>query len=285
MSSYPTPPPTLSHEGRRAHLRELVSYKYLLYNLVVRDLKVRYKNSLLGVLWSLLNPLLIMLVFTLVFNVLARQEIPNYSVFILVGILPWNFFQGAVVGGANAILSSSSLIKKVYFPREMLPGSVVFSNLVHFLIALLVLGAFLFATGLGLTIHALWVPALLATQIIFMLGLVFFLSALHVFYRDVAMILEVVMLAWFFLTPVFYSLSIFADSPAIFGVAPDVLMRWVNPMASIIDGYRTVLWGVGYGGVAMDPSYLLRTFVTAMLTLLFGYWFFRRTEYLFGERL
>jgi ABC-type polysaccharide/polyol phosphate export permease len=288
MSSYPTRPPSDSisaDTGWFGHFRELFAYKYLLYNLIVRDLKVRYKNSALGVLWSLLNPLLIMLVFTLVFNVLANQDIPNYSVFILVGILPWNFFSGSVVGGSNAILSNGSLVKKVYFPRVMLPGATIFSNLVHFLLALLILVFFLYVTGLGLTVHSLWVPALVVTQIIFMLGLVLFLSSVHVFYRDVAMILEVVMLAWFFLTPVFYSLEIFADSPPIMGVPPDVLMRWINPMASIIDGYRTVLWGVGNGGVAMDPSYLARTFVTAVLTFIIGYLFFRRTEHLFGEKL
>jgi ABC-type polysaccharide/polyol phosphate export permease len=217
--------------------------------------------------------------------VLAGQNIPNYSVFILVAILPWNFFAGSVTGGTNSILGNGSLIKKVYFPRLMLPGSVIFSNLVHFLLALLVLVACLYATGLGLTIHALWVPLLLFTQIIFMLGLVFALSALHVFYRDIAMILEVVMLAWFFLTPVFYSLTIFDDSPLVLGIEPAVLMRWLNPMASIIDGYRTVLWGVGYGGVAMDPSYLLRTFVTAVIVLVVGYLIFMRTEHLFGEKL
>lgn len=288
MSSYPTQSDSTSISADtswRIHFSELSAYKYLLYNLVARDLKVRYKNSALGILWSLLNPLLMMLVFTLVFNVLANQDIPNYSVFILVGILPWNFFSGSVVGGSNSILSNSSLIKKVYFPRIVLPGSIIFSNLVHFLLAMVVLVFFLYATGLGLTIHALWVPALVVTQIIFMLGLVFFLSSAQVFYRDVAMILEVVMLAWFFLTPVFYSLSIFAESEPIRGIPADVLMRWINPMASIIDGYRTVLWGVGYGGVAMDPSYLLRTFVTSVLTLLIGYLFFRRTEHLFGEKL
>ncbi|HSM55536.1 MAG TPA: ABC transporter permease, partial [Candidatus Sulfomarinibacteraceae bacterium] len=242
-------------------LRELIRYRYLLQNLVARDLKVRYKNSVLGVLWSLLNPLLMMVVFSLVFGVLSNNEIRQYSVFFLVGLMPWNFFSHSVVGGTNSITGNASLVKKVYFPREVLPLASVLSSLVNFFIALLVLVVFLYASGLGLTAHAVWIVPLLITQIIFTLGLCLLLSSLHVFYRDIMMILDVVMLAWFFLTPVMYPLSRFGQEITILGVEilPARLMRWVNPMASIIDGYRTVLWGtinsagtVSPGPAAMD---------------------------------
>lgn len=274
--------------------RALYRYRYLLRNLVARDLKVRYKNSLLGVVWSLLNPLLMMVVFTLVFGVLAGDDIRQYSVFFLVGLLPWNFFNGALLGATLSITSNEALIKKVYFPREVLPLASILSNLVNFSIALIVLVAFLYATGLGLTVHALWVIPLLITQIIFTLGLGLLLGSLQVFYRDVMMILDVAMLAWFFLTPVMYSLSRFGTTTEILGLelVPEQLIRWLNPMASIIDGYRTVLWGIIFpGGItsegpaAMDPLYLLRTFVTAVIVLLVGYFVFARTEHLFGETL
>lgn len=275
--------------GWRGHARELYHYRYLLQNLVIRDLKVRYKNSVLGILWSLLNPLLMMLVFTMVFSVFRNEGIRQYPVFILVGLMPWNFFSGSIVGGANSILGNTSLIKKVYFPREILPTAVVLSNLVNFLIALAVLIVFLFAFGIGLTRYALWVPLILLTQIIFTLGLVYFLSAAHVFFRDIAMILDVGMLAWFFLTPIFYTLERFG-MVTIGAITFDAarVMRWVNPMASIIDGYRTVLWGTinGNDGPAnMGIDFITRTVATAVLTLLFGYWFFRRTQHLFGEKL
>jgi lipopolysaccharide transport system permease protein len=281
----------LGRRNWRAYLGELIRYRYLLRNLVVRDLKVRYKNSVLGILWSLLNPLLMMLVFTLVFTVLIpNEEVRDYSVFILVGLLPWNFFSGALLSGTTSITNNSALIKKVYFPRELLPLSAVLSNLVNFSLAFLVLLFFLFASGLGLTIHALWLPAILLTQLIFVLGLCLLLGTLHVFYRDVMMILDVVMLAWFFLTPVFYPFELLGNEPITrFGLTftPAVIMRWINPMASIIDGYRTVLWGTinSNGPASMAPEYLLRTFITAVLIFIAGYALFLRSQHLFGEKL
>jgi lipopolysaccharide transport system permease protein len=275
----------------RTHLGELARYRYLLHNLVVRDLKVRYKNSVLGILWSLLNPLLMMLVFTLVFTVLTgTQNLRQYSVFILVGLLPWNFFSGALLSGTMSITNNSALIKKVYFPRELLPLSAVLSNLVNFSLAFLVLLVFLYASGLGLTIHALWLPAILLTQLIFVLGLCLLLGTLNVFYRDVMMILDVVMLAWFFLTPVFYPFELLGNEPrTMLGLTftPAVAMRWLNPMASIIDGYRTVLWGTSTssGPASMAPEYLLRTFATAVLVFIVGYALFLRSQHLFGEKL
>jgi lipopolysaccharide transport system permease protein len=274
----------------RGQLRQIIKYRYLLSNLVRRDLKVRYRNSVLGILWSLLNPLLMMLVFSLIFGrLIPRQDIRQYYVFFLVGLLPWNFFSGSVLSGTVSITSNGPLIKKVFFPRELLPAAAIFSNLVNFLIAFLVLAGFLYVSGLGLTIYALWLPAILVTQLIFILGLVLLLSALHVFYRDVVMILDVVMLAWFFLTPIIYPLDWLGTTQTIMGISlnPAVVMRWINPMASIIDGYRTVLWGTtgSNGAAAMDPIYLLRTFVTAVIIFVIGYAVFARTQHLFGEKL
>lgn len=273
----------------RQKLEELVRYRYLLRNLVVRDLKARYKNSVLGVLWSLLNPLAMMLVFTLLFTVMGNNTTRQFPVFVLVGLIPWNFFSGSLISGTNSVTGSSSLIKKVYFPRELLPLSSLLSNLVNFSIAFLVLVVFLYAFGIGLTVHALWVPVILVTQLIFTLGLCLLLGALTVFYRDILMILEVVMLAWFFLTPIFYSLELFGNSATLLGITfdPAQVMRWLNPMASIIDGYRTVLWGTygSSGPVSMNGAYLLRTFVTAVLVFALGYGVFARLEHVFGEKL
>jgi ABC-type polysaccharide/polyol phosphate export permease len=270
--------------------RELYRHRYLLDNLVRRDLKVRYKNSALGVLWSLLNPLLTMLVFTLVFTVLMpNNNIRNFAVFILVGLLPWNFFRGAVTSGTTSIVGSSSLIKKVNFPRELLPTSTILSHLVNFLLASVILLIFLYVTGLGLTVHALWVPVILITQIIFTLGLALMLSTFNVFYRDTIIILDVVMLAWFFLTPIFYPFDLLDHTTELLGITfnPAQVMRWINPMASIVDGYRTVLWGStnSEGAVGMEPLFMLRTFVTAAITLVIGYFVFARFRHLFGEKL
>ncbi|MCB0012643.1 MAG: ABC transporter permease [Anaerolineales bacterium] len=273
-------------EGNR--LSELFRSRYLLRNLVVRDLKVRYKNSILGVLWSLLNPLLMMSVFWIVFTVLLPNDVPNYHIFILSGLLPWNFFNHSLMGGTTSITANSHLIKKVYFPRELLPIASTISHLINFGIAFIVLVALLYVAGIGLTRFAIWVPFILLAQILFALGLTLFTSALHVHYRDVMMLLDVGILAWFFLTPVFYPFEWLTESGrTVLGFSVATIMRWVNPMASIIDGYRTVLWGTweGSGPASMDPAYFLRTFVTALLTFILGYIFFRRTQHTFGERL
>jgi ABC-type polysaccharide/polyol phosphate export permease len=199
---------TVSWHNWSTTIRDVIRYRYLLINLVKRDLKVRYRNSVLGVLWSLLNPLFMMLVFSLIFGkLIPREDIHHYHVFFLVGLLPWNFFSGSVLNGTLSITSNSSIIKKVFFPRVLLPMAALLSNLVNFLLAFVVLLFFLFTSGLGLTVHALWLPVLLITQLLFILGLVLILSTLHVFYRDVVMILDVVMLAWFFMTPIIYSLD------------------------------------------------------------------------------
>jgi ABC-type polysaccharide/polyol phosphate export permease len=271
-------------------IRELFAFRYLLKNLVIRDLKVRYKNSLLGVVWSLLHPLLMMTVYTILFTILIPNEgVKKYPIFILVALIPWQFHTGTLNSSVQSITSNATIIKKVYFPRILLPLATTLSNLVNFLLASVVLLVLLYAFGVGLTIHALWVPLILLTQMVFLLGLSLIVATLQTFYRDTAMILEVGLLAWFFLTPIFYPFERFSDEAQLWGLTFDAprLMRWVNPMASIVDGYRTVLWGTVRGGgpASMDPLALLRTFVTAVLVFIIGYIVFSRSEHLFGEKL
>jgi lipopolysaccharide transport system permease protein len=271
-------------------LRELWEYRFLLRSLVLRDLKSRYKNSLLGVLWSLLNPLFMMLIYTILFTILIpNDEIHHYPVFILVGLIPWNFFSGALLASTVSITNHASLVKKVYFPRILLPLSTICSNFVNFLLSLIILVVFLFAYDIGITIHALWLIPILITQIIFMIGLSLIFSALHTFYRDVFMVLEVGMLAWFFLTPIFYPLEWVTEQANLMDISFNAarVMRWLNPVASMVDGYRTVLWGNIGNQVpgSMDPLALLRTLITAVIVCIIGYIIFRRAEHLFGEKL
>ena len=284
----------------RTFWQELWDYRYLLRNLVARDLKVRYKHSIFGILWSLLNPLLIMAVFTVVFSKFRAGGLYAFPIFVLVGIMPWNTFSGSLIGGTHSILNNAPLIKKVYFPRIILPTTIVLSNLVNFLIMLVILIVLLFYFGIGLTIHALWIPVILLAQTLFTLGLVYFLSAAQVYFRDIGQILDVGILAAFFLTPVFYPLEDFCRT-TLLGITfdPARVMRWLNPMASIIDAYRTVLWGhlvVANCGTAdhikvyapptgMGADFILRTMLTCLLVLLLGFLFFRRVEGRFAEEL
>lgn len=257
-----------------ASVAEAFRYRELIRNLVARDLKVRYRHSVLGFLWCLINPLLMMTVFTIVFTVLMRSSIPNFPVFVLIGILAWNFHVTAVMGAATSIVANASLVKKVYFPREVLPISAVLSNGVNFLLALVALFAMIGVFNIHLSWTLVFLPVIFVVQVTFLLGVALILSALTVYFRDVEIILETSMLAWFFLTPIFYRME---------DVFPEYTraMYILNPMASIISAYRDVLY---YGGIP-GLDFLARTFVTSLLILVGGYVFFRRSARHFSEEL
>jgi lipopolysaccharide transport system permease protein len=264
-------------------VEEVYQYRELLRNLVIRDLKVRYRNSILGVLWSLLNPLLMTLVFTIVFTLMIPSNIPNYPVFFMCGFLPWTFLSSALTGGTASIVNSSSLIKKVYFPREILPFSEVLSNLVHFLVALIVLFAMILVFQMRLTAAVLMLPLIILMQVMFVAGMVLLLSTANVFYRDTKHILTIVMQAWFFLTPVFYPITVLPESAVILGYTVDIQLwvRRLNPMASLIASYRDVIYRAELTGA----DFFLRTFVTCLATMVIGYLVFCRFSYLFGEEV
>jgi len=266
------------------HLRELWQYRELIYNLVVRNLKVRYKSSVLGIAWSWLNPLLMMVVYTVLFTIfLHNADIPYYPVFLLCGLLPWNFFTDSVIQATGSIVDNAYLIKKVYFPREILPISIVFSNLVNFLIALPLFFTLALVFGAPLTYWVLLLPVTILIQVAFTIGLALILSTLNVFYRDTQIILGVIMLAWFFLTPVFYPINRIPQEARVLGIQFDaqLWLRRLNPMASIVASYRDLL----YRGTPTGLDFLLRTAVTALIVLVVGYLVFLRYSARFGEEV
>ncbi len=265
-------------------LVELWHYRELLLNLTTRDLKVRYKNSALGIAWSLLNPLLMMVVFTLVYMVLLGQaNRRDYSAFILAGLLPWNFFSASIMGGTGSVVSNSHLIKKIYFPHAVLPTSLVMSNLVNFLIALPVYFVMAWLLGVQFTFYVLFLPVVIVVQLIFTLGTSLLLAALNVFYRDVQHIMEVLILAWFFLTPIIWDMSLLPQSKMILGVEVPVqrLMYILNPMASIIASYRDVM----YYGRSIGWDFFLRTALTSVLVLVAGFFVFNHLKSHFAEEV
>lgn len=265
-------------------LRELWQYRELVRNLVIRDLKVRYKNSILGVAWSWINPLLMMVVYTVVFNIMAgRSDLPNYPVFVLCALLPWNFFSASVSQATNSIVGAGHLIKKVYFPREVLPLSVVLGNLVNFLIALPVFFLMALVVGNPITWWVLMLPLTILVQSFFTLGVGLITSTLNVFYRDTRHILDVLLLAWFFLTPIFYPITTIPEQRTMLGVTLDlrVWLRRLNPMASIVASYHDLL----YWGAPTGIDFLLRTALTSLLVLAVGYLIFLRYSPRFGEEV
>ena len=270
-------------------LAELWAYRELIRNMVRRDLKARYKNSILGYFWSLLNPLLTMLIFWLVFSVLLRNDIPMFPVFLLVALLPWNFAVTAVSSGMRSILDNAHLVKKVYFPREILPITVVLANLVNYLLALPVMFAVMAGVQLSQVGHLqfswtfAFLPVILMIQIIFLIGATLLLSTIAVFFRDTTHIIDIFIQLWIFLTPVFYSL----DTVTRGNVFAAKAVRWLNPMASLIDFYRDILYGQAInpspGLPALDGVF--RTLFTALVIFAIGSYVFHRNSPRFGEEL
>lgn len=274
--------PTRTTFGWRA--RELWKYRALLRNLVVSELKGRYKNSVLGFVWSLLSPLAMVVVFTIVFGFLTPNvQIERYPLFLLAGLLPWNFFSASVSGSLYSVLGNGNLVKKVYFPRAVLPFATVISQLINFLLAFVVLFVVMLFFRGNLSPWIWMLPVVILIQTVFSLGVALVLCTLNVFYRDTAMVMDVVMLAWFFLTPVFYSYLMLPATVTVLGItfSPARLLFIVNPMASLIQVYRDLL----YWGYRSDPDFLIRTAITAVVVFAFGWWFFHRYSDRFGEEL
>lgn len=218
-------------------LRDLWSYRELLYFLIWRDVKVRYKQTLLGAVWAVIQPLFAMLIFTLFFGRLAgipSDGIP-YPLFAYAGLLPWMFFSNAVTNSGNSLVGSSNLITKVYFPRMIIPGASAAAGLVDFGIAFVILVVLMAHYGVGITAGVLMMPAFIVLTMLLALGVGMWLSALNVKYRDVRHALPFLIQLWMFATPIVYPSSIMPTR-----------WRWalaINPLAGIIEGYRSSLFG------------------------------------------
>jgi lipopolysaccharide transport system permease protein len=206
---------------------------YLLYQLVLKDFRVRYRNTAAGLLWSLLNPLVMMVVLTVVISSIGRSPVPNFPVFVLIGLIPWNFFSLTLSAATSSIVDNAILVKKIAFPRSFLPVSVVLANLVHFVINLGLLFVFLVFYRTPLTWAALCLPAIVLLQIGLLVGLSLLLAGLHVHYRDIRYLVDSVLMILFWLSPIFYPLSLVPH----WLLGPYLL----NPVAGLIDAYREVL--------------------------------------------
>ena len=256
-------------------LREVWAYRELLYFFVWRDVKIRYKQTAIGVLWVVLQPILNMLVFTLFFGRLAKLPSDGlpYPVFYFAALIPWTYFATSLTSTTNIVVESQQLITKVYFPRLILPISSVLSGLVDFAIGFVVLAIFCFAYGILPALTALWLPVLLLLALLTALGVGLWLSALNALYRDVRYVIPFVISFWMFASPVAYASSL-------------VPARWrwlygLNPMAGVIDGFRWAITGRGQApGLLLLVSALAVVFV-----LLGGIFFFNRMETTIADRV
>ena len=260
--------PSISLRGIQNSLLLLGQYRDLIYTLSLHRIKVRYKQSLLGPFWAILQPLSLMLIYTIIFSLVFR--IPSgdkpYSLFVFTGLLPWICFSSALTSATNSLTSHASLITKVYFPREILPLTYVVASLFDFIVASLVLGGLLFYYSVPLTWNALYVLPIMMSLTLFAVAMSLFFSALHGRYRDIGFGISLLLQIWMFATPVVYPLSM-------------VPQRWrpfymLNPMTSIVEGFR----GVILQGTPPDFSALGLSVLISIVLLAAAYIFFRFTE-------
>jgi ABC-type polysaccharide/polyol phosphate export permease len=257
-----------------ADLRALVDRRELLASFAWRELRARYKGSALGFAWNFLNPLLQLVVFWILFGVLlqsrpitASGEKP-FPIFLFVGLLPWTFFSSSLLGGAASIVANGSIVKKVRLPVQLLPAASVLSALVNFLLSLVILFAVLALVGPRHPEGLVSLPLLVAIQLVMGLGFAYLLAALNVFFRDVEHILGILLLAWYFLTPILFPIAILADRPR------ELALMYLNPMTSVIVGYQRAL----LDGLPPEWGPLAYSAVFALVIFVIGFAYFRRVK-------
>ncbi|MBC7249633.1 MAG: ABC transporter permease [Anaerolineae bacterium] len=256
-----------------SNLKELFRYRELLWSWVVRDIKVRYKQSLLGIAWAILQPLSATIIFTVVFSRFVRVPtggIP-YPIFYYSALLPWTFSSSSITFGVSCLVNNMGLVTKIYFPREILPISAVVASFVDFLIAAVIYAGMMVFYQVPVGPSWVWMPVLLLIQVILTLGVVLFASALNVFYRDIRFVVPLGMQLWMYLTPIIYPLS----------MVPERFrgLYLLNPMAGLIDSYRRIILQAQWpdlAGVSVAAVISLGIFILA-------YIYFKRAEAVFAD--
>lgn len=253
-------------------LTALWAHRELLYFLTWRDVKVRYKQTVLGAAWAIIQPLFTMLIFTLFFNKIAgikSGEIP-YPLFAYAGLLPWTFFSNAVTNSSNSLVGSANLITKVYFPRMIIPGSAVAAGLVDFAIAFAVMVILMFYYGVSPSINLIMLPFMVVLTALLALGVGMWMSALNVKYRDIRYALPFAIQLLMFATPIIY--------PSSMVPAPWKHILIVNPLAGIIEGYRSVLFGMPFQWTSLGISVVI-----TLGLLVYSAFYFKSTERTFAD--
>lgn len=253
---------------------ELYHYREMLFSLVRKDLRGRYKGSVLGFLWTFINPLMQLLVYTFVFTVILPAQVEHYSLYLFVALIPWIFFSAAMTGGAGSIVAQKDLVKKIYFPREIIPISYVTSCFVNMLLCFLIIFLVMLVTGATFNLLAfLCLPIIMVVEYLLALGIAMLSAAITVYFRDLEHILGIVSMIWMYMTPVLYPETL----------VPERFQKLyhLNPMTSIITAYRDVL----YRGVVPQLSTLLEAVILGILFLAVGLLTFSKLKKGFAEEL
>lgn len=254
--------------------KELFAYREMIISLVKKDLRGRYKGSTLGFLWTFINPLCQILIYTMVFSVIMRSNIDKFYLFLIVGLIPWIFFSSAINGGATSIISQQDLVKKIYFPREVLPIAYVTSSFANMLFSFVIVFMVLFISGVGISPRALvFLPLVMLVEYILALGIALLTAALTVYFRDLEHILGIITTAWMYLTPIMYSTD----------MVPEKLLKIfnLNPMTPVVIAYRDILY---YKQIPRIGT-LLHASILGIVIMICGTIIFSRLQRYFAEEL
>jgi homopolymeric O-antigen transport system permease protein len=245
---------------------ETYRYRELIWALALKELTVRYKRSVLGFMWALLNPALLMLVLTVVFSTIMRFPIPHYPIFLLSVLLPWTFFSQSLSYGVESIVGNAELIKKVSVAKLVFPMAAVVANLINLLLSLIPLALLVLLMRHPFHVTWLYLPVPILALTIFTVGTSFLFATANVYYRDVAHIIQILLSAWFYLTPIIYSLD--------FIPAKDRWLFKLNPLIYVINGFRLSV----YYGLLPSAKSVAASFACAFLALIVGFAIFRRYQ-------
>jgi len=262
-----------------SNIKTLFSYRELLFSLTKKELKVKYRGSALGFFWSLLNPILTMLVYSFVFSIVLRAGIKEFAIFLICALLPFNFLSNSVNYGASSIIGNSNLVNKIYFPREIIPLSIVFTNLINFFFELAALFIVLGIMGYKFYMYLYLLPIIIFIQFFLVVGMTLLVSALNVFFRDLQHLITIIMMVWFFGTPIIYPLSMVPERF-------QYIIK-INPMTIYAAYYRNIFYYVKFPEGTGFPT-VLETLSALGITLLIffvGYYIFKRLEPRFAEEI
>jgi homopolymeric O-antigen transport system permease protein len=262
---------TFSPLGLLGHLKDLAQYTDLIYTLSQHRVRVRYKQSMLGIIWAVMQPLSLMLIYTVIFSMVTKIETggPPYAIFVFVGLLPWTYFSTALTSGTSALTSNINLIAKVYFPREILPLTYVIAAFFDFIIACVVLAGMMVYYHVSLTATAIYAIPIIAVMTVFVMAMALLFSATHVRFRDVGVGIPLLLQIWMFATPVVYPLS------AVKSLSPTLrLIYLLNPMVGVIENFRRVV----LQGVPPDFHLLGVSALISLILLPIAYVYFKHIE-------
>jgi len=261
------------------YFKELFKYRELLWNLTRKELKVRYRGSILGIFWSLLNPMIMTLVYTFVFSIVLGSTTKDFPIFLLSGLIPWNFLASSLNVGIDSIVGNSHLINKIKFPREILPLSIIFSNFINFLLELVAFFILLIFMGYKFYKLLYLLPLIILIQIFLVIGATLLVSSINVYFRDTKHILNIFMLIRFFATPIIYDI----------GIVPGKFryLMIINPMTVFTILYRNIFYYVNFPESLSFPSFrtLLLCLSLSIAILLFGYYLFNKLSPRFAEEI